>query len=127
VIDDYAHHPEELNMIISSVKNLYPESLITGIFQPHLYSRTQDFASEFAESLNALDTALLLDIYPAREIPIPGITSQYLLTLMNNTNAQVVTKEEALQWVGDTKPKVLLLLGAGDIDTLRNPLINIYE
>jgi UDP-N-acetylmuramate--alanine ligase len=127
VIDDYAHHPEELNMIISSVKNLYPESLITGIFQPHLYSRTQDFALEFAQSLNALDTALLLDIYPAREIPIPGITSQYVQSLMNNPNARVVTKEEALNWVKEEKPKVLLLLGAGDIDTLRNPIIKIYE
>lgn len=127
VIDDYAHHPEELNMIISSVKNLYPESPITGIFQPHLYSRTQDFAMEFAQSLNALDTALLLDIYPAREIPIPGITSQYLLKLMNNPNAQVVSKEGALGWLKDKKPRVLLLLGAGDIDTLRNPIINIYE
>lgn len=127
VIDDYAHHPEELNMIISSVKNLYPDSPVTGIFQPHLYSRTQDFASEFASSLDALDTALLLDIYPARELPIPGITTQYLLSLMNNPNAQVVSKEEALDWLGKEKPKVLIILGAGDIDTLRNPIIEIYE
>lgn len=127
VIDDYAHHPEELNMIISSVKNLYPDSPVTGIFQPHLYSRTQDFASEFASSLDALDTALLLDIYPARELPIPGITSQYLCSLMNNPNAQVVSKEGALDWLGKEKPNVLLILGAGDIDTLRNPIIAIYE
>lgn len=127
VIDDYAHHPEELNMIISSVKNLYPDSPVTGIFQPHLYSRTQDFASEFASSLDALDTALLLDIYPARELPIAGITSQYLCSLMNNPNAQVVSKEGALDWLGKEKPNVLLILGAGDIDTLRNPIIAIYE
>ncbi len=127
VIDDYAHHPEELNMIINSVKDLYPEKKITGIFQPHLFSRTQDFAKEFAQSLEQLDQVYLLEIYPAREKPIPGITSSYLVSLMEKEGAQVISKEAFLDIISADKPEVLLILGAGDIDTLRQPLIEIYE
>ena len=127
VIDDYAHHPEELNMIINSVKDLYPEKKITGVFQPHLFSRTQDFAQEFAQSLEQLDKLYLLEIYPAREKPIPGITSSYIVSLMQKEGAQVISKEAFLDVVRFEKPEVLLILGAGDIDTLRQPLIEIYE
>jgi UDP-N-acetylmuramate--alanine ligase len=127
VIDDYAHHPEELNMIINSVKDLYPEKKITGVFQPHLFSRTQDFAQEFAQSLEQLDQLYLLEIYPAREKPIPGITSSYIVSLMQKEGAQVISKEAFLDVVRFEKPEVLLILGAGDIDTLRQPLIEIYE
>ena len=127
VIDDYAHHPEELNMIINSVKDLYPEKKITGIFQPHLFSRTQDFTKEFAQSLEQLDLLYLLEIYPAREKPIPGITSSYLASLMQKEEAQVISKEAFLDRIRIDKPEVLLILGAGDIDTLRQPLIEIYE
>ena len=127
VIDDYAHHPEELNMIINSVKHLYPDSEITGIFQPHLFSRTKDFAQEFAIALDQLDTPILLEIYPAREQPIPGITSNYLKSIMTSKNAEVLSKEEVLNVLKANKPKVLLILGAGDIDTLREPIMEIYE
>ena len=114
-------------MIINSVKDLYPEKKITGIFQPHLFSRTQDFAKEFAQSLEQLDQVYLLEIYPAREKPIPGITSSYLVSLMEKEGAQVISKEAFLDIISADKPEVLLILGAGDIDTLRQPLIEIYE
>jgi len=127
VIDDYAHHPEELNMIINSVKDLYPKSEVTGIFQPHLFSRTQDFAQEFAVALDKLDKVFLLDIYPAREQPIPGVTSEFLKSLMTLKNAEVISKEGAIQAIEENKPDVLLILGAGDIDILREPIIDIYE
>jgi len=116
-----------LKMIINSVKDLYPDSEITGIFQPHLFSRTKDFAPEFATALDQLDTTILLEIYPAREQPIPGITSNYLKSIMTSKNAEVLSKEEVLNVLKANKPKVLLILGAGDIDTLREPIMEIYE
>ena len=127
VIDDYAHHPEELNMIIDSVRDLYPSKTITGIFQPHLFSRTNDFAKEFADSLEKLDKLYLLEIYPAREKPIPGVNSNLLLELMTNKNGAVYSKVEILNELTKEKPDVLLILGAGDVDTLRQPIIEIYE
>lgn len=127
VIDDYAHHPEELNMIISSVKDLYPGNMITGIFQPHLFSRTKDFAQQFAASLEKLDKLYLLEIYPAREKPIEGINSNLLLELMTTKKGMVLSKEEVLNELQQDKPEVLLILGAGDIDILRQPIIEIYE
>ena len=126
VIDDYAHHPAELNMIISSVKDLYPQQQVMGVFQPHLFTRTRDFAQEFAQSLDQLDTVYLLDIYPAREKPIPGITSEYLRSLMQNPEVKVVRQEDILALLKGQKPEVLLLLGAGDIDRLRQPIITLY-
>ncbi len=121
-IDDYAHHPEELKAAIGAAKQLYPEKRITGIFQPHLFSRTRDFADAFAESLDMLDEALLLDIYPAREQPIAGINSEMLLGKMKNKNKRLLKKEEVLEYIAGNKPQVLLTMGAGDIDKLVSPI-----
>jgi UDP-N-acetylmuramate--alanine ligase len=117
-IDDYAHHPEELRAIISSVKNMYPHQKIVAAFQPHLYSRTRDFVEGFAESLSLLDNVVLLDIYPARELPMEGITSQIILDRMTSTHKSICTKQNALAKLVEMKPQVLLTLGAGDIDQL---------
>lgn len=118
LIDDYAHHPEEIKALVTSVKGLYPNAHITGVFQPHLYSRTRDFMLGFAESLSLLDTCWLLDIYPARELPIPGITSQELLHLITSANKALLTKEQLVEKVKKQQPEVLLTIGAGDIDRL---------
>ena len=121
-IDDYAHHPEELRAFIGSVREMYPNKKITGIFQPHLFSRTRDFMDGFAESLSMLDEVYLMEIYPAREKPIPGITSSALLEKMNHPSAKLVDTEEFLKIVSHTQPEVLLTMGAGDIDRLVSPL-----
>lgn len=117
-IDDYAHHPEELKACISSVKALYPGRKITGIFQPHLYSRTRDFADGFAQSLSMLNKVILLDIYPARELPIEGVNSAMLLKNIRISDKQVCSKKQALQLIEKNRPDILLTLGAGDIDQL---------
>lgn len=117
-IDDYAHHPEELRAFITAVKKIYAEKHVCGIFQPHLYSRTRDFAPQFAEVLSMLDTVILLDIYPARELPIPGITSQYLLHMIQNDHKYLLTTDEVLPFIEQHKPEVLLTMGAGNIDRL---------
>jgi UDP-N-acetylmuramate--alanine ligase len=117
-IDDYAHHPEELRACITAVKKLYPGKKLTGIFQPHLYTRTRDFAQGFAESLGLLDSLILLDIYPAREKPIKGVTSKMLLDLIKLESKTILSKDEAVEFVKLNKPEVLLTLGAGDIDQL---------
>lgn len=127
VIDDYAHHPEELNAIIGSVRTLYPNKKITGIFQPHLFSRTQDFAPGFADSLSKLDHLYLMDIYPARELPIPGVTSQWLLSSINNPNKQLVNPTNILTILEANPAEVLLILGAGDIDRLVQPIQTLYH
>lgn len=126
-IDDYAHHPEELKAFINSAKELYPDKQITGVFQPHLYSRTKDFADGFASSLALLDKLHLLDIYPAREIPIEGVTSAWLLDKVNIENKQLASKENAVEKVTLENPEVLLTMGAGDIDTLVEPLKKALE
>lgn len=115
-IDDYAHHPEELKFTIQSAKELYPFRKITGIFQPHLYSRTRDFMDEFAQSLSMLDEVILLDIYPAREQPIEGVNSQVLIDKITCDTKKLVTKSELIEYVSNIKLEVLLTLGAGDID-----------
>ena len=117
-IDDYAHHPEELKACITSVRALYADKKITGIFQPHLFSRTRDFANEFAKSLELLDVVVLLDIYPARELPIEGITSEMLLGKIKNKEKYLLDKSEILNFIDEKSPEVLLTLGAGDIDQL---------
>jgi len=122
LIDDYAHHPEELRSSISSVKALYPDRKITGIFQPHLYSRTRDFSEEFASSLSLLDELILLDIYPAREEPIPGITSQIILDSVTISQKELCSKEQLLDCLRNKKTDVILMLGAGDIDRLVVPV-----
>lgn len=126
-IDDYAHHPEELKMCISSVKELYPAKKITGIFQPHLFSRTRDFLDEFAASLSLLDELILLDIYPARELPIPGITSQLILDKATCKSKKLLSKEELMLYIESTNFEVLLTLGAGDIDVFVDPIANCLK
>jgi UDP-N-acetylmuramate--alanine ligase len=126
-IDDYAHHPEELKATIDSVKKLYPGKKVTGIFQPHLFSRTRDFADGFAESLDMLDECILLDIYPAREKPIEGITSQMLIGKMKSKDKKVMSKQEVLKYIESKTPEVVLTMGAGDIDSLIEPIEKILR
>jgi len=123
-IDDYAHHPKELKESISSVRAIYPNKKITGVFQPHLYTRTRDFADGFAESLSLLDEVILLDIYPARELPIEGVSSEMI---MKNITVPVCTcsKEELIDLLDQKDLEVLLTLGAGDIDKLVEPIKNM--
>lgn len=126
-IDDYAHHPEELRACISSVKKLYPGKKLTTIFQPHLYTRTRDFADGFAEVLSMVDELIMLDIYPARELPIEGVSSNMLLNRMTLQNKRKLSKQETLDAVKNEKPELLLTVGAGDIDTLVHPLKEILS
>lgn len=127
MIDDYAHHPEELAASITSVKELYPDRKLTGIFQPHLYTRTRDFASEFARSLSLLDELILLDIYPAREKPIEGVTSKIIFDKVTCPKT-LCNKEELLPLLENKKDlEVLLTVGAGDIDRLLGPIKDILE
>lgn len=123
--DDYAHHPEEIEATISSLKHLHPEKRICGIFQPHLYSRTKDFADEFALALENLDDIILLPIYPAREEPIPGITSKTILHKINKMDKYHVTKEQLLPLLSALQPELLVTLGAGDIDQLVEPIMQL--
>lgn len=123
-IDDYAHHPEELKACINSAKEMYPGKKITGIFQPHLFSRTRDFADDFAKSLDLLDECILMEIYPARELPIEGVNSKMLLDKMRSTNKSICQKQNLVKEVSGRKLEVLLTLGAGDIDTFVEPLKN---
>ncbi|MFW5773503.1 MAG: glutamate ligase domain-containing protein, partial [Tangfeifania sp.] len=126
-IDDYAHHPAELKAVISSVKALYPNRKITGIFQPHLYSRTRDFASEFAASLDLLDEPILVPIYPAREEPIPGITSETIFEKMVNENKHLVEKEEVVKLLEKKETEIVLTMGAGNIDGIGDEIINVLK
>lgn len=127
MIDDYAHHPEELAASITSVKELYPDRKLTGIFQPHLYTRTRDFASEFAKSLSLLDELILLDIYPAREKPIEGVTSKIIFDKVTCPKT-LCSKEELLPLLENKNDiEVLLTVGAGDIDQLLGPIKDILE
>jgi UDP-N-acetylmuramate--alanine ligase len=126
-IDDYAHHPEELRATISSVKRLYPDKKLTVIFQPHLFTRTRDFADGFAEVLDMADELLLLDIYPARELPIEGVDSDMILGRMKLLNKRKCGKQECMQLIESEKPELLLTVGAGDIDQLVYPLKQILD
>ncbi len=121
-IDDYAHHPEELKATISSAKRIYPDKKITGIFQPHLFSRTRDFADEFAKSLSLLDEVVLLDIYPARELPIEGVTSKMLLDKVTIKEKMLLSKQEVLEHIRKHDHQVIITMGAGDIDGLVKPI-----
>ncbi|WP_406682928.1 UDP-N-acetylmuramate--L-alanine ligase [Seonamhaeicola sp. MEBiC1930] len=114
-IDDYAHHPEEINAVYQAVREMYPEKKVLAIFQPHLFSRTKDFVDEFAESLSKFDEVVLLDIYPAREKPIEGVTSNWLLGKIHNKNKQLVSKELLLSKIQESEAQVVLTIGAGDI------------
>ncbi len=130
-IDDYAHHPQELNALITGAKNLFDDRKCTIIFQPHLFSRTKDFAKEFAENLDQADEILLLPIYPARELPIAGVSSDLILDCMKNRNVRTVSKEQLITYLkenyikaGDQK-RLLITAGAGDIDQLIEPIKQI--
>ncbi|MBS1529941.1 MAG: UDP-N-acetylmuramate--L-alanine ligase [Bacteroidetes bacterium] len=126
-IDDYAHHPEELRAAITSVKKLYPNRKLTTIFQPHLYTRTRDFADGFAEVLDMSDELIMLDIYPARELPIDGVSADIILDKMKLWNKRKCGKQEAVELMYLEKPELLLTVGAGDIDQLVQPLKNALE
>ena len=126
-VDDYAHHPKELEACIASARAWYPDKRICGVFQPHLYSRTRDFADAFAAALSLLDTAVLLDIYPAREEPIPGVTSRLIFDKMPLKEKYICTKEELLPLLKRLDPEVLLTMGAGDIDRLVEQIKNVLE
>ncbi|AFL84260.1 UDP-N-acetylmuramate--L-alanine ligase [Belliella baltica DSM 15883] len=121
-IDDYAHHPEEIRAFLNSVKAMYPEKRLTAIFQPHLFSRTRDFAEGFSESLSIADEVVLLDIYPAREQPIEGVTSGMLMPNITSGMKSIQSKENILTYLNVNKPEVLVTLGAGDIDRLVEPI-----
>ncbi len=127
LIDDYAHHPEELRACISSVRQLYPEKHITGVFQPHLFTRTRDFLEEFARSLELLDDIILLPIYPARELPLPGIDSQLLLDNISKPTKKLVEKHNLLAELTGSPRQVVVMLGAGDIDALVSPVAAAFS
>lgn len=114
-IDDYAHHPEEINAVHQAVREMYPGKKVLAVFQPHLFSRTKDFIDDFAKSLSQFDELLLLDIYPARELPIAGVTSEWLLSKVTNEHKQLVTKADILLEIKKSKADVILTIGAGDI------------
>jgi UDP-N-acetylmuramate--alanine ligase len=133
-VDDYAHHPEELRALITGAKGLFGNRKCTVLFQPHLFTRTRDLATEFAEVLDMADEVVLLPIYPARELPIPGVTSNTILDKMKNDHKQVLNKEQLLQWVKENASGsstgdgwLLITAGAGDIDTLVQPIKQIIE
>lgn len=126
-IDDYAHHPEEINALISAVHDFYPGRHVTGIFQPHLYTRTRDFADGFAAALDRLDEVLLLTLYPAREKPIEGVSSDMVASLMKNRNVRVVTKENLLDVIKSVSDGILLTIGAGDIDRFVEPIAEVLK
>ena len=126
-IDDYAHHPEEVKATLNAVRSLYPEQKMTVVFQPHLFSRTRDFADGFAHSLSLADELILLEIYPARETPIEGVDSEMLLSKVQLDAKKVLTKEALLDNLKTNKRRVLVTLGAGDIDQLVEPIKSIYQ
>lgn len=141
-IDDYAHHPEELRALISGAKSLFEQKKCTVIFQPHLYTRTRDLADGFAEVLDMADEVILLPVYPARELPIEGVSSEMILNKMSkglltekNDRKRVMTKEQLLNWIKNDYSKninkefgeVLITAGAGDIDMLVEPIEEILK
>lgn len=126
-IDDYAHHPKELSSAISSIRNIFPGRKITAMFQPHLYTRTRDFATEFAQSLSMADELVLLDIYPARELPIEGVTSEMIFKDVTIGKKILLKKEEALGWLKENQVDILITFGAGDIDRLIGPIEEILK
>jgi UDP-N-acetylmuramate--alanine ligase len=118
LIDDYAHHPEELRALITGVKSIFPNQRITLVFQPHLYSRTRDLCDAFAESLDLAHEVILLPIYPARELPMEGVSSEMILGKMQHAAVQILSKVDCLQWIVRERPSLLVMAGAGDIDQL---------
>ncbi len=126
-IDDYAHHPQEIESFLSAVKEIYPKKKLTCVFQPHLYTRTRDFANDFAKSLSLCDELVLLPIYPAREKPIKGVNSEMILNKVDLKNKRVSSKDELLKIIKDEKPELVATVGAGDIDQLVEPIRKILS
>lgn len=126
-IDDYAHHPKEIASAISSIRNIFPERRLTAIFQPHLYTRTRDFAPEFAEALSAVDKLILLDIYPAREEPIPGVTSEIIFKDVKAPEKVIMVKEELMDYLENEEIDTLITFGAGNIDRFIEPITEMLE
>ena len=126
-IDDYAHHPKEIAAAVSSIRDIYPDRKLTVIFQPHLYTRTRDFADDFAEALSHVDKLILLDIYPAREEPIPGVTSELIFNKVNARQKVLVRKDGLMDLLKDEPVDVLMTLGAGDIDRFIGPVTRLLE
>ena len=126
-IDDYAHHPQELATTISSIRGMFPGRKLTAVFQPHLYSRTQDLAADFAAALSAVDKLILLDIYPAREEPIPGVTSEIIFKDVTAPEKVLITKEELMKTLSQERPDVLVTFGAGNIDRFVGPITEMLE
>lgn len=130
LIDDYAHHPEELRALLTSVRTLFPQRIVTVVFQPHLFTRTRDLAGGFAEVLSIADRVILLPIYPARELPIDGVTSEMILRKVDNDDKMMMTKEELLNWMKGHElnkefGEAIVMAGAGDIDSLVKPVKEI--
>lgn len=126
-IDDYAHHPKEISAAISSIRNIFPGRRLCAIFQPHLFTRTRDFYREFAESLSALDELILLPIYPARELPIEGVSSDMILELVTIPDKKIVSKEELMKELESRDIDILITLGAGDINTFIEPITELLN
>lgn len=126
-IDDYAHHPREIEALLKSIRTLYPGRRVTAVFQPHLYSRTRDLADGFADSLSAADEVLLLPIYPAREIPLPGIESELIAEKIKDTSVVVIQKSALVDTLAQRPLEVLLTIGAGDIDSLVMPIRDMLQ
>jgi UDP-N-acetylmuramate--alanine ligase len=132
LIDDYAHHPEELRPLLKSVRSLFPQRVLTVVFQPHLFSRTKDFAEGFGEVLSMADNVILLPIYPARELPMEGVSSELILNKIESESKQILSKEELLEWmkkheINKEFGEVIVMAGAGDIDALVQPVKQIIE
>jgi len=124
LIDDYAHHPTEINAVENSIREMYPNEKVLVVFQPHLFSRTQDFIDDFARALSKFDEVLLLDIYPAREEPIAGVTSEWLLSKINITHKKLTEKNNLVKDIKNSSANVVVMLGAGDIGVLVNTVTN---
>jgi UDP-N-acetylmuramate--alanine ligase len=134
LVDDYAHHPEELRALLTSVRSLFPQRVVTVIFQPHLFSRTRDLADGFASVLSLADRVILLPIYPARELPLEGVTSELIGKKINAKENRVLTPEALLEWMKEHVQhldkefgEVIVMAGAGDIDALVQPVKKIIE
>ena len=126
-IDDYAHHPKEISSAVSSMRDIVPGRKLTAVFQPHLYTRTRDFADEFAESLSKVDKVILLDIYPAREEPIPGITSEIIFEKIDSAEKTLLHKEELMDYLQNEPIDILITFGAGNIDRFIGPITEMLK
>ena len=123
-IDDYAHHPQEINAVHQAIREMYPNKKVLAIFQPHLFSRTRDFGDDFAKSLSQFDEIILLEIYPARELPLEGITSKWLLDKIENRNKKLIQKSELISKIKDSNAQIIITIGAGDIGEEVNHIKN---